>query len=477
MQGRQFGRYRLEHALGRGGMGEVWRAYDSVAGRTVAIKVISAHLSHDPAFQARFRREAQAAQRLQSPHVIPVHGVGEIDGQLYVDMELIDGRDLHTVLTTHGPLAPERAVRIVEQVADALQAAHVQGYVHRDVKPSNILVDRNGFAYLIDFGVARAVDDTRVTSPGAAVGTLAYVAPERLSDRPREDGRVDVYALACVLYECLTAQPPFAGTSVASLVGAHLNTPPPRPSLSGVPARFDEVIARGMAKDPDRRYATAVELARAARRALPARSSGGGWARYRRTAVTAAWVAAIVALFAVSVVLFTRQPSARTPVADDTPSHDVTTSESPSSESTAGFSDTATCGAADGPKATLREMRHGRHEDYDRVVLEFDGVPPQCTAEFVDQLTADGSGLPVSLPGNAFLSVGMFPSSSAGDDGRRAYTGPDEFETPDLTNVVAVTITGDFEGYLHVGVGMRDRTHYQVFSLADPTRVVIDVGH
>jgi serine/threonine-protein kinase len=269
VEGTPFGRYQLVELLGRGGMGEVWRALDTETNyRTVAIKVLPPHLADDATFAQRFRREADAAARLNNPHIIPIHTYGEIGGRLYVDMRLIEGRDLQQVLTD-GPLQPSRAVRIIEQVAKALHAAHKVGLVHRDVKPSNVLLDDDDFAYLIDFGIARAADDTRMTGTGNTIGTFLYMAPERLTERPDEDARADIYALACVLYECLTGQPPFAMTSVGGLVAAHLNTPPPKPSQSAGDAfaQFDGVIAKGMAKDPDRRYPTTIELASAARAA------------------------------------------------------------------------------------------------------------------------------------------------------------------------------------------------------------------
>jgi serine/threonine protein kinase len=263
VDGTPFGRYRLIELLGRGGMGEVWRAHDTATDRIVAIKLLPPHFSENEEFQQRFRREAHAAARLNSPHVIPIHDYGEIDGRLYVNMRLIEGRDLETVLA-EGPMEPWRAARIIEGVALALHAAHKVGLLHRDVKPSNILLDENDFAYLIDFGIARAVEETRLTKSGNAIGTFQYIAPERLGSRREEDSRADIYSLACVLYECLTGHPPFDEDTMAGLVAAHLNTPPPQPSSarSGVPEQIDQVIATGMAKDPDARYATTVELAR-----------------------------------------------------------------------------------------------------------------------------------------------------------------------------------------------------------------------
>jgi serine/threonine-protein kinase len=269
VDGTPFGRYRLVELLGRGGMGEVWRAYDTGTDRIVAIKLLPPHFSDNEEFKQRFRREAQAAAKLDTPHVIPIHDYGEIEGRLYVCMRLIEGRDLQSVLAD-GPLEPSRAVRIIEGVALALHAAHEVGLLHRDIKPSNILLDKNDFAYLIDFGIALAADETRMTKSGYAIGTFAYIAPERLGTQAEEDARADVYSLACVLYECLTGHPPFDAATMAGLVAAHLNTPPPQPSATqpNVPKQIDAVIATGMAKDPDHRYSTTVELADAARDAI-----------------------------------------------------------------------------------------------------------------------------------------------------------------------------------------------------------------
>jgi serine/threonine-protein kinase len=229
------------------------------------------YFSDDEEFQQRFRQEAHVAARLNNPHIIPIHNYGEIEGQLYVDMRLIEGRDLQTVLTD-GPLDPARAVGIIGQVAKALHAAHQVGLLHRDIKPSNILVDNDDFAYLIDFGIARIIEETRVTKSGDTLGTFQYIAPERLDVQALEDARADIYSLACVLYESLTGHPPFPGHTMAHLVAAHLNTPPPKPSIGrpDVPAQVDEVIATGMAKDPKQRYATTIELADAAQDAITA---------------------------------------------------------------------------------------------------------------------------------------------------------------------------------------------------------------
>ncbi|BBY05423.1 protein kinase domain-containing protein [Mycobacterium noviomagense] len=276
MDGTPFGRYRLVELLGRGGMGEVWRAYDTAIDRVVALKKLPVSFADDKVFRERFRREARAAAGLDAPHVVPIHDFGEIEGRLFVTMRLINGRDLQELLND-GPLPPTRAVKIVEQIASALHAAHQKGLVHRDVKPSNILVteDDDVFAYLIDFGIARAPEDSALTGTGVPIGTWDYMAPERFKDGTA-DARADVYALACVLYQSLTRQLPFPGESLDQIAAAHLFLPPPKPSelTRAISKRMDEVIAKGMAKDPNRRYGTTKALAKAARAALSTQSAG-----------------------------------------------------------------------------------------------------------------------------------------------------------------------------------------------------------
>ena len=270
--GTDFGRYRLRRLIGRGGMGEVYEAQDTEKDRIVALKLLPEAISHDPVFRKRLQREAHSAGRLLEPHVVPIHDYGEIDGVMYVDMRMIDGTDLRKILKNYGPMTPARAVAIVRQIASAIDAAHESGIMHRDVKPENILITRDDFAYLVDFGIANAATDEKLTELGTAVGTYAYMAPERFTN-DEVTYRADIYALACVLHECLTGSQPYPADSVSMVITSHLMQPIPRPSVirPGIPAAFDQVIARGMAKKPEERYASAGDLAVAANEALTQR--------------------------------------------------------------------------------------------------------------------------------------------------------------------------------------------------------------
>ncbi len=267
MSPRQFGRYRLDRLLGRGAAGEVWLAYDSADARTVALKILSGSAAEDADYRRRFEREARIGARLDNPHIAEIHHFGEFGGRLYLDMAYIPGVDL-AKLVRSATMSATQAVDLVSQVAEALDAAHAAGLVHRDVKPANIIVHTSGFAYLIDFGIARVEGQTTITATGFTVGTLAYMAPERFTGRG--DARSDVYSLACVLYECLTAQRPFGDTDAVQQLHAHLHQEPPRPSSEdpAIPPALDGVIARGMAKAPGDRFHTAGELAEAARAAM-----------------------------------------------------------------------------------------------------------------------------------------------------------------------------------------------------------------
>jgi serine/threonine-protein kinase len=274
----RFGPYELLGLLGRGGMGEVHRAHDHEQGRVVALKLLPVELAADEGFVERFKQESFAAAQLNDPHVIPIHRYGEIDGRLYLDMRLVDGVDLAQLLAREGALSPRRAVHLLGQAAEALDAAHARGLVHRDVKPSNLLVTASDFVYLVDFGTASVggavTRDQPLTAVGSTIGTLDYMAPEQLLGTSGVDARADVYSLACVLFEMVTGQRPFPVDGVPALMHAHLNVPPPQVTtlLPHLPAALDRVVARGMAKDPRERYATTGELAADATRAV---SDGG----------------------------------------------------------------------------------------------------------------------------------------------------------------------------------------------------------
>jgi serine/threonine protein kinase len=263
--GTRFGPYELNSLIGVGGMGEVYRAYDTIKDRTVAVKVLRAEMAADPNYQERFRRESRVAARLQEPHVIPVHDFGDIDGVLYIDMRLVEGGSLKDELRANGPLAPGRAASIIAQVAAALDAAHADGLVHRDIKPENVLLTPDDFAYLVDFGIAHAGGDASMTMTGLIIGSCAYMSAERFSGG-QVGPTADVYSLTCLLYESLTGRPPFETGDLRQLMTAHLFSPPPRPSIMrrGINRAFDEIIAKGMAKKPAERFASAGELAKAA---------------------------------------------------------------------------------------------------------------------------------------------------------------------------------------------------------------------
>ena len=263
--GTRFGPYELNSLIGVGGMGEVYRAYDTVKDRTVAVKVLRAEMAADPGFQERFRRESRVAARLQEPHVIPVHDFGDIDGVLYIDMRLVEGASLKDELRANGPLDPSRAASIIAQVAAALDAAHSDGLVHRDIKPENVLLTPDDFAYLVDFGIAHGGGDPSMTTTGLVIGSCAYMSAERFNG-----GQVgppaDVYSLTCLLYESLTGRPPFETGDLRQLMIAHMFAPPPRPSIMrrGISRAFDDVISKGMAKKPAERFSSTGELAKAA---------------------------------------------------------------------------------------------------------------------------------------------------------------------------------------------------------------------
>lgn len=272
-RGHDIAGYRLENLLGRGGMGAVYRAEDLRLGRKVALKLLAPELAENERFRERFLRESQLAASLDHPHIVPIYAAGEADGQLYLAMRYVEGYDLRQLLAREGPLPPERALRIVEQVGDALDAAHERGLIHRDVKPGNVLIaERAGreHCYLADFGLTKQTTSiSGLTGTGELVGTVAYVSPEQIRGET-VDSRADVYALACVLHECLAGEAPFARESEVATLWAHVNESPPSASITRpeLGREVDGVLARALAKAPEDRPGTCGELVAAAGAAL-----------------------------------------------------------------------------------------------------------------------------------------------------------------------------------------------------------------
>jgi len=268
--GAEFLDYRIEERIGQGGMGVVYRAYDLRLKRTVALKVVAPDLELDERFRARFARESELAMSLEHPNVVPIHDAGEVDGRLYLTMRLVVGTDLRALLRAEGALVPSRALAIASQIANALDAAHARGLVHRDVKPSNVLLDGDEHVYLADFGLTRRLEEQGANAgEGRSLGTPAYLAPEQIEGE-RVGGPADVYSLGCLLYECLTGRPPFSGDSRLAVGWAHLEERPPSASAHepNLPLAIDSVIQRSMAKAPDERYPTCTALIAAAGDAL-----------------------------------------------------------------------------------------------------------------------------------------------------------------------------------------------------------------
>jgi hypothetical protein len=290
--------YTVEAVAGRGGMGVVYRARDSDLDRIVALKVIAPELAGDEAFRARFVREARVTAQLDHPNVIPVYDAGEDDGRLYIAMRWVEGTDLGRLIHESGPLEPRHAAELVAQAASALDAAHARGLVHRDVKPGNLLLPTaaRSHVYLTDFGLAkRDGSSAALTTTGNWIGTPDYASPEQIEGDDL-DPRADVYALGCVLFAALTGRAPFAHVPRLRKGFAQVNEPPPslRKVAPDLPAGLQQVVARALAKDPERRYATAGELGDAACAAAAGgtgstrrlRAPSGATARLR-TSVTA----------------------------------------------------------------------------------------------------------------------------------------------------------------------------------------------
>ncbi|MBV8431879.1 MAG: FHA domain-containing protein [Solirubrobacterales bacterium] len=264
--GSVFAGCRVEDVIGHGDMGVVYRAEELALRRPVALKLILSEYSEDERFRERFRRESKIAAAIDHPNVIPVFDAGEQDGVLYMMMRLVEGTDLRELIDSQGPVEPLRAARIVQQVGLALDAAHSRGMLHRDVKPSNVLIAARDHVYLTDFGLAKRPDaGDGLTRRGTVVARAEYVAPEQILNQ-HVDARADVYALACLLFEALTAEAPFSDWRGGAQPLAHLEAPRPSPRelRPDLPPEFDEVMRRGLATDPDERYPSAGDLGQAA---------------------------------------------------------------------------------------------------------------------------------------------------------------------------------------------------------------------
>jgi beta-lactam-binding protein with PASTA domain/predicted Ser/Thr protein kinase len=267
------GRYEIASLLGQGGMARVFRGTDRVLDRTVAIKVLSPQFADDDQFVARFRREAQAAAGLNHPNIVGVYDTGDQSDVHFIVMEYVEGRTLRDVIRADGPLLPERAAEIGEAVARALSSAHQAGLVHRDIKPGNIMLTREGEVKVMDFGIARTSTGDTLTQTAAILGTASYLSPEQAQGLS-VDTRSDIYSLGCVLYEMLTGRAPFIGDSPVAIAYMHVKEDPVPPSRlnQDVPPTLDSVVLKCMAKNPANRYETAEELRadlERARRGLP----------------------------------------------------------------------------------------------------------------------------------------------------------------------------------------------------------------
>jgi serine/threonine protein kinase len=275
----ELGDYRIEGIVGVGRTGIVYLATDSRTGRAVALKVLREDVSIDPIYRERFRREGALLATLRHPHIIPIYGMGELDGDLFIATRLVSGTLKNLIMA--GPIPVDVAMNVITAVAEAVDTAHVAGIVHRDVKPANVLLDPGPQVYLGDFGLARDPDGQALTLPGQVIGTLDYMAPEHL-DAEGVGTPADIYALTCMVVETLTGEVPFPRATDAAVMYAHVVDEPPslaarRPEL---PAALDEVIAAGMAKDPDDRPSTAralvTDMLRALGRPVPARLVAAG---------------------------------------------------------------------------------------------------------------------------------------------------------------------------------------------------------
>ena len=321
--------YVITGIIGRGAMASVYKAHDEKLNRDVALKLLDQGYAMDFIFRARFEREYRVTALLHHDHIVPVYDAGTFGDQLYIAMMLVDGPNLAEVMKEEGPLSLARTTDIVGQIADALDEAHAQRVIHRDVKPANVLLAHHGqdateHIYVADFGLTLGMEGTRLTRTGGFMGTLAYTAPEQLNSAPI-DGRADQYALAATTYQMLTGELPFKRDNEMALVNAQLFDPPPkvtdlRPDL---PARVNDVIAKGMAKRPEDRYRTTTEFAKAlalatsrafaAPTVIATRAQSRGLSRSSLIALSAGALLALIGGGALVSAMLRGQPTVTTP--------------------------------------------------------------------------------------------------------------------------------------------------------------------
>ena len=323
---KRIGKYEILEEIGRGGFATVYKAHDTELDRAVALKLLHPQLTTDPTFIQRFRQEARTAAGLRHPHVVTIHDVGEEAGQHYLAMEFLTGRTLDELVAA-GPLPVEQAISIVEQIASALDAIHGRSLVHRDIKPGNIMIDEAGQATLLDFGIVRAAEGTRLTQTMAVLGTPEYMAPEQaeIEEAAEVDWRADIYALGVVAYQMLVGQPPFAGRSPTAVLYKHVHEPPPAPRAlnADLPAGLEPALLKALAKGREERFQQAGDFAAALRGALlPERRAREESRRPQRRPMPAwaGWATAggaiLVLLLILGVTLGPRLFGATSPPAD-----------------------------------------------------------------------------------------------------------------------------------------------------------------
>jgi serine/threonine protein kinase len=436
----------IEAVAGRGGMGVVYRARQQEPDRLVALKLIAAAYAADQAFRARFRRESSIAAQIEHPNVIPVHAVGEADGVLYIVMRFVQGTDMRAVLAQEGRLEPRRAAAIVDAVGQALDAAHARGLVHRDVKPANVLISTAGgreHVYLSDFGLSRHIEGSQgLTGEGAFLGTIDYVAPEQARG-DRVDARTDVYSLGCVLFQALTGTVPFPLDNEIAKLYAHDQSPPPSAlaRASELPAAFEDVLARAMAKAPEDRYLSAGDLGRAA----VAAASGTALSRSERNVAVGG--AAPVDAGPVQATPGTPPPPAR-----PAPASSDETLLSPGTAATPGSTGSP---PSSGAAAASTVIRPPERPSRRRPLIVAAGLAALAAVIAVvvlgmrdDSSGEDGAARRAEIPAGNLTKNSTFEDGTAGWDTFNSKIAVEAAEdAPDGANVVRVTMTRSGEAY------------------------------